>query len=110
MSIEILRGVIDDALDQRRSATEVRVRLVVVGLDERSFVVELGRAKCRSLDDTEQPTDATLWIREDDVPRLVHGWTLGGVRSAGDRAAVEALSSLLVPGGSPLSTRFPGGR
>lgn len=101
----LLRALITDAVIDRASVANGRIRICVVGKDEERFVVDLG-ARSRVIDDDTGAADATLWVRRDDVARLAHGFNLGGVRSAGRADLVDALARLLTPGQSPLDVRL----
>jgi hypothetical protein len=98
-----LRAVITAAVHGRQARVVGRLRIAVVGVEEERFLVELAASTSVVRDDDSRPADATLWIRNDDVPRLLAGWDLGGVRRAGRCELIEALVALLEPGKSPLA-------
>jgi hypothetical protein len=98
-----LREIIARAVDGSAAKESGRLRITIVGRHEEHFLVQLAPSNSRVKDDEDGPTDATLWIRKDDVSRILDGWELGGVRRAGKIELVEALVALLVPGKSALT-------
>ncbi|MCC7111750.1 MAG: hypothetical protein IT382_20820 [Deltaproteobacteria bacterium] len=106
---DLFRSLVADALMARTCARTGRVRFTLVGLDDRRFVAEFGAKGSRVLDDDGAPVDASLWIAKADVPALLKGFSLHGVRRAGDEALLTAMASLLGPGASPLGVRLGGG-
>ncbi|MBN2359265.1 MAG: hypothetical protein JXR83_07410 [Deltaproteobacteria bacterium] len=104
----LLRSIISDAVERRPCTRSGRVRFSVVGLEEERFVVELAAKGSAVRADDERAADCSLWIRADDVARLVAGWNLGGVRCSGDQDLLAALLDMLKPGASPLGVRIRG--
>lgn len=107
---DLLRALLTDALTSRTCPRAGRVRFTLVGMDESRFVADLRPEGARVLDDDGTAVEASLWIAKADVPSLLKGFSLHGVRRAGDEALLESLVSLLGPGASPLGVRLGGGR
>jgi hypothetical protein len=107
--VDLLRGLVADAVSGRSSPRVGRLRLTVVGADEAGFLVNLDNSSC-VIDDDHNDADADLWLAAADVPHLIHGFSVQGVRQAGDPALVAALADLLRPGASPLGVRLGAAR
>jgi hypothetical protein len=102
----LMRAILSDAVTKRASAQAGRVRITVVGKDDAAFIVEMKASGCAVIDDDDNDADADLWLAAADVPHLLKGFSLAGVRQAGNQALVHGLVELLDAGRSALAVRL----